>query len=116
MGKINLANIKKTIYYLKRNGIKNTWYAVLERLEERKNAPYTFQPVSGEELARQRAWSKNRDAVFSILVPTYRTNETYLREMILSVAEQSYPHWELILADATPDDSVRLAVEKLLAE
>lgn len=116
MGKINLANIKKTIYYLKRNGIKNTCYAVLERLEERKNAPYTFLPVSGEELARQRAWSNNRDAVFSILVPTYRTNEVYLREMILSVAEQSYPHWELILADATPDDSVRLAVEKLLAE
>ena len=66
MGKINLANIKKTIYYLKRNGIKNTCYAVLERLEERKNAPYTFLPVSGEELARQRAWSNNRDAVFSI--------------------------------------------------
>ena len=116
MGKINLANIKKTIYYLKRNGIKNTCYAVLERLEERKNAPYTFLPVSGEELARQRAWSNNRDAVFSILVPTYRTNEVYLREMILSVAAQSYPHWELILADATSDDSVRLAVEKLLTE
>ena len=111
-----MANIKKTIYYLKRNGIKNTCYAVLERLEERKNAPYTFLPVSGEELARQRAWSNNRDAVFSILVPTYRTNEVYLREMILSVAAQSYPYWELILADATPDDSVRLAVEKLLAE
>ena len=116
MGKINLANVKKTIYYLKRNGIKNTWYAVLERLEERKNVPYTYQPVSEEELARQRAWSKDRDAVFSILVPAYRTNETYLREMILSVAEQSYPYWELILADATPDDSVGVAVDKLLAE
>ena len=111
-----MANIKKTIYYLKRNGIRNTWYAVLERLEERKDSPYTYQPVSEEELARQREWSASRDAVFSILVPTYRTNETYLREMILSVAEQSYPHWELILADATPDDSVRVAVEKLLAE
>ena len=110
-----MANVKKTIYYLKRNGIKNTWYAVLERLEERKNVPYTYQPVLEEELARQRAWSKDRDAVFSILVPAYRTNETYLREMILSVAEQSYPYWELILADATPDDSVGVAVDKLLA-
>ena len=116
MGKINLANVKKTIYYLKRNGIKNTWYAVLERLEERGKAPYTYQEVSEEEWTRQREWSKTQDAVFSILVPTYRTNETYLREMILSVAEQSYPYWELILADATPDDSVRVAVEKLLAE
>lgn len=89
---------------------------MLERLEERGKAPYTYQPVSKEELVRQREWSISRDAVFSILVPTYRTNETYLREMILSVAEQSYPHWELILADATPDDSVRVAVEKLLAE
>ena len=116
MGKINLANIKKTIYYLKRNGIKNTCYAVWERLEERKNAPYVFEAVSEEELARQRSWSISRDAVFSILVPTYKTNELYLREMILSVAEQSYPHWELILADATTDDSVLLAVEKLLDE
>ena len=116
MEKINLANVKKTIYYLKRNGIKNTWYAVLERLEERGKAPYTYQEVSEEEWTRQREWSKTQDAVFSILVPTYRTNETYLREMILSVAEQSYPYWELILADATPDDSVRVAVEKLLAE
>lgn len=116
MGKISIANLKKAIYYLKRNGIKNTWYAVWERLEERKEAPYSFVPVSEEELERQRKWSTDKSVTFSIVVPTYRTNENYLREMIESVANQSYPHWELILADATEDDSVGKAVEKIRAE
>lgn len=32
--------------------------------------------------------------------------EAYLSKMITSVMQQSYPHWELILADATEDHSV----------
>ena len=136
MGKINLANLKKTIYYLKRNGIKNTCYAVGERLAERKLAPYSYVSVSESELAVQRKWAEEcvgggavnvpgdtleaipRDAkpTFSIVVPTYRTNETYLRDMIQSVADQSYPYWELVLADATEDDCVKAAVEKIKTE
>ena len=38
--------------------------------------------------------------------PAYRTPEIYLNRMITSVMQQSYPHWELILADATEDHSV----------
>ena len=128
MGRLNYANMKKTLYYFKRNGIKKTVYAVLERLEERKKQAYCFMPVSTEVLDAQRAsvaaWmnAKEQDAVvvpgdvtspgstglpvFSVLVPTYRTNEVYLREMIDSLLDQTYPCWELILADATPDDSV----------
>lgn len=109
MGRINLANLKKTIYYLQRNGLKKTAFAVLERLEERKMAPYQFVSVSEEELAAQRLAVANglqNFPTFSILVPTYRTKEEYLRELIDSLLNQSYPHWELILADATPDESV----------
>ena len=110
MGRINLANFKKTTYYLKRNGLKKTVYAVLERLEERKQPPYHFEPVGEEVLAAQRreilAAPEKFVTTFSILVPTYRTKEEYLREMIESLLNQTYPHWELILADATPDESV----------
>lgn len=116
MGRINRANLKKTIYYLKRNGIQNTWYAVRERLEERKAAPYSFVPVSEEELEKQRRWSTDKSVSFSVVVPTYRTNEVYLREMIQSVMEQTYPHWELVLADATEDDSVKRMVGKITAD
>lgn len=104
MGRFNLANLKKTTYYLRRNGLKKTVYAVLERLEERKQPPYQFVPVSEEELVAQR--TTDFTTTFSILVPTYRTKEVYLRELIDCLLNQSYSHWELILADATPDESV----------
>ena len=94
----------------------NTCYAVMERLEERKAAPYSFVPESEEKLAGQRVWSQTPRVRFSIVVPTYRTDEDYLREMIQSVAEQTYPHWELILADATEDDSVKINVDKYMQE
>lgn len=113
MGRINRANLKKTIYYLKRNGVRNTWHAVWERLEERKAAPYSFVPVSEAELEKQRAWSADKNISFSIVVPTYRTNEIYLKEMIQSVVVQSYPRWELVLADATEDDGVKRAIDKI---
>lgn len=113
MGRINRANLKKTIYYLKRNGIKNTWYAVLERLDERKQPPYIWNPPPESRLAEQRAgWQRarqTRDAAsltFSILVPVYRTKPEYLRELLDSLRAQTYPWWEVILADATEDDSV----------
>lgn len=118
MGRLNRANLKKTIYYLKRNGIKSTFYAVLERLEERKKAPYVWTPPADARLEEQRAgWEKSgwqlarqtRGAApltFSILVPVYRTKPEYLRELLDSLRAQTYPGWELILADATEDDSV----------
>ena len=46
----------------------------------------------------------------SILVPTYRTPETYLREMIASVLAQSYANWELCIADASCDGGQTLAI------
>ncbi len=36
---------------------------------------------------------------FSVVVPTYRSNELYLRDMVESVKRQIYNNWELILID-----------------
>lgn len=108
---IHLADIKKAYYYLQRNGLRDTWNAARERLEERREA-YVFQPPSEEELQEQgrlarKRWEEGECATaFSILAPAYRTEPQYLREMIDSLRGQSYPYWELILADATEDDSV----------
>ena len=54
-----------------------------------------------------------RRPVISIVVPVYNTEETYLREMIESVLQQLYPHWELCLAD---DASTEPHVERVLQE
>lgn len=103
----------KTLYFLRRNGIRRTWYAVRERLQERKQPPYVWNPPSEAELAnRRRNWEEEGFQVtFSILVPAYRTRDKYLREMVESLRRQIYPKWELLLADATEDDSVRNIVQ-----
>ncbi|MGN1146134.1 MAG: glycosyltransferase [Acetatifactor sp.] len=111
MRKINLANLKKTIYYLRRNGLKNTWYAARERLEEQKMPPYFFMPLEAQEAERQCRASEAFAVTFSIVVPTYHTKEEYLRDMIDSVVNQTYPKWELLLADASQDESVETVVK-----
>lgn len=50
---------------------------------------------------------------FSVLLPTYNTPERWLRRCLDSVREQTYPHWELCIAD---DASERPHVRKVLAE
>lgn len=111
MGKLNLSNLRKTLYFLKRNGIVGTYYAVRERMAENPD-DYRFTPVSEEQLSCQRAQAGElSELLISIVVPTYRTPQKFLLELILSVQAQSYPRWELILADASGDDSVKAVVD-----
>ena len=106
MSKINIANLKKTIYYLKRNGLRDTYLAALERL--RKKEEYTYEPLSEEQLAEQKERSAELpDILFSILVPVYNTPEAYLKRMIESVLAQTYGNFELILADAGTDAHIK---------
>ncbi len=116
MGRINRANLKKTIYYMKRNGIRRTWYAVLERLEERRMPPYVWMPPTDAQLEAQReGWEREGlAATFSVIVPAYRTKSEYLKELVESLRGQTYPKWELILADATEGDSVERVLRESL--
>ena len=43
--------------------------------------------------------------LLSIVVPVYRPALWYFRECVLSVLNQSYPHWELCLCDDGSDDA-----------
>ena len=56
MAKLNIANLKKTLYYLQRNGLRETWISVRERLTETDR--YFYVPCPEEELERQscRKW------------------------------------------------------------
>lgn len=51
--------------------------------------------------------------VISILVPVYNVSSSFLNNCIRSVLYQSYPHWELCLADdCSSDGEVREILEK----
>ena len=68
----------------------------------------------GKELERQRAHAFSRKVTISLLVPLYNTPETFLREMIGSVREQTYGGWELCLADGS--DEAHPEVERVCRE
>lgn len=107
MGKILKAgNFRKTFHYLKKNGLKQAYYAAKERIYTEKADDYNYEAPSEEALLRQREEGKNFTVKFSILVPAYETGEEYLRAMIDSVLNQSYGNFELILADASTSDHV----------
>ena len=102
----------KTTRYFKRNGFKNTFYAVWERLST-KGVPYTYAAKTEEELEEERAFSReNHEIFYSILVPVYETKDDFLRAMIRSCLEQTYPAFELILADASKSDRPESIIRK----
>lgn len=68
---------------------------------------------SAAEIEKQRTTSLGRRPTISIVVPTYNTPATFLAAMIESVLAQTYPHWELCLADGNSSvEHVRPILEK----
>lgn len=115
-----MSNFKRTISYLKRNGIKDTCSTIMERLDKKniEQIQREAQNYSGGKLIplkadndlllhrRQRRKRFEKEYVFSIVVPTYETDPLFLLEMIDSVMNQSYGKVELIIADASESNIV----------
>lgn len=60
-------------------------------------------------------WQKR--PLVSVLMPTYNSPLTYLKQAIESVQAQIYPHWELCIADdASPDLRVREYLRQVAAK
>lgn len=113
---LKLDNVRKTVNYLKKNGIRHAYYAARERVREERAANYCYRAPSEEELAKQRRETENYPYLFSIVTPAYETEEKYVREMIASVRAQSYRKWELIIVDAGDTDRVERTVRQSIEE
>ena len=57
------------------------------------------------ELEKQRHEKFEYQPKISIVVPLYKTPEKYLRQLVDSVREQTYPNWELCLSDGSGESS-----------
>lgn len=111
MGK-GLDSIAKTRRYLRRNGLKRTVSAVMERISAPKYEEFNFSPLTEEEIKVMQEFVFTNPAKISILVPAYRTNPTFFRELLDSVIAQVYPYWELVIADASGNNDLEAIVEE----
>lgn len=107
--------------FLKKNGVTGV-YQKLEQAAEnnrfvrRKEARKFLTKImpTEEEKKHQKERGFTKDIKISVLVPLYNTPETFLRDMIQSVTDQTYQNWELCLADAS--DSEHQNVEEIVKE
>ncbi len=124
VSKLNRRTVKLSIWkrfssYLKREGFKNTVKRILRsrpKSKIRSDYPswYKRHRASGAQLKHQRSETFSHPVSFSIVIPLYRTNEKYLKEMLESVLAQTYPHWELCLADGSgKENSLEAAVRRV---
>ncbi len=68
------------------------------------NEWYKKVRITDEELAKQRESAADfaMQPTFSIVIPVYATPEKFLRRMLDSIRDQTYPKFEVCLVDATP--------------
>ena len=63
---------------------------------------YDLTKPAEEELARQRAEDASGGPLLSIAMPVYKAPPEFLRVMLDSILAQTYPKWELCIADGSP--------------
>lgn len=109
-------NLKKGFLYLKHYGPKEFWVRLTERLEEQtvdyaKWREGDFLTDKERQDQKKRKWKQ--PVKISVLVPAYRTPESYLRQMIESVQAQTYENWELCIADGSGKEG---SLEKIVSQ
>ena len=95
--------MKKVFFFLKTRGLRETARRTVlhvQRKQAEKRYVRRMRPTE-ETLAAQRKESESWPVTFSVIVPLYNTPLDLLREMMDSVAAQSYEKWELCLADGS---------------
>jgi GT2 family glycosyltransferase len=100
--------------YFNRNGAGATARKIASKIHKTSATTYDVwrkkYQVTSKELAAEREDKFDDGPLFSIVVPAYKTNPRYLREMIESVQNQTYGKYELCIALAGSDeDTERLA-------
>lgn len=95
--------------YIQSYGMRKTFRIIYSKLNKENQKRYDAwrknHALSEEILERQKNYLFRGKNKFSIVVPLYKTNEKYLRELVESVLNQTYADWELCLSDGSGKDS-----------
>jgi O-antigen biosynthesis protein len=86
---------------------KGEYYAWVEAYDTLTPGDLVRLRQLGDELAEK--------PLISVLMPVYNTRPEYLRKALDSVIAQTYPHWELCIADdASPNPQIRKILEEYM--
>ena len=101
----------KGIQYFRIHGAKALMEKGVHKLTTLKDRPIVYNDwlkkhlPTEEELRAQRELTFEIQPKISLVVPLYKTDEKYLREVVDSVKNQTYSNWELCLSDGSGADS-----------
>lgn len=113
----SIANVKKAHRYLQHNGTRATIRKILSKVLQVLNHPTTQNSLdtyqiwiknnepTKKELEAQKNINFKYSPKISIVVPMYKTDINFFKDLILSVQNQTYTNWELCLADGSPEEN-----------
>ena len=114
---LRFRNIKKIIASIKQNGMKQTLAkikgvingtVVTVDLNEQYAKWIKLNEPTKQELQKQRETKFEIMPKISIIVPLYKTPVNFFTELVDCLINQTYPNWELCLADGSPEQSEEL--------
>lgn len=93
--------------------------AFIEKLKNADDDPdvkyhkwFLAHRVTEQELEKQRNHKFTYNPKISIVIPLFNTKQVFLKDIVDSVLYQSYPNWELCLADGSTIASVGEYIKK----
>ena len=105
--------IEKGLLYLQHYGFRKTLAKTVRKLMGHDQEHYSYKqflkdfPLTEAELEEQRNTHFDYNPVISIVIPLYNTKEQFLIELIRSFTAQTYPNWQLCLADGSPKEGLK---------
>ena len=115
--KINPQNIKKALKFYREYGIKNALLRTRSEIRKQDileldyNHWKKFFDPTDEELELQKStWKKfpfadGKAPLISVVIPAYNTDRQMLLELLDSFKEQTYPNFEVLIADGSSPDN-----------
>lgn len=101
--------IKKIDSYIKAYGIRKTVGLLYEKATHKDQKDYERwlerHKITEKICEAQKETVFNKQPCFSIVVPLYKTQKKYLKELLESIKDQTYSNWELCLSDGSGLDS-----------
>ncbi len=108
---VNWETVEVSLEYLRENGIRALWKKAVHKIKGIEE-DYEYNEwrkkclITERELEAQRKTEFPVRPLFSIAIPAFKTSEKFLRRMLDSIRKQTYPHFEVCVADATPYDGL----------